>query len=83
MTEQAPGQQHAPAGRRRVVRLVDIASAVGVHPSTVSRVLNGEGGHSLRHYFGFPGACAGNQLQIPWRPSDGLFLRVSKLHDLS
>ena len=48
MTEQAPGQQHAPAGRRRVVRLVDIASAVGVHPSTVSRVLNGELGHSLR-----------------------------------
>jgi LacI family transcriptional regulator len=37
-----------PAGRRRVVRLVDIASAVGVHPSTVSRVLNGEVGHSLR-----------------------------------
>jgi len=31
-----------------VVRLVDIASAVGVHPSTVSRVLNGEVGHSLR-----------------------------------
>ena len=48
MTEQAPGQRHAPAGRRRVVRLVDIASAVGVHPSTVSRVLNGEVGHSLR-----------------------------------
>jgi LacI family transcriptional regulator len=48
VTEQASGQQHAPAGRRRVVRLVDIASAVGVHPSTVSRVLNGEVGHSLR-----------------------------------
>jgi LacI family transcriptional regulator len=48
VTEQAPGQQHAPAGRRRAVRLVDIASAVGVHPSTVSRVLNGETGHSLR-----------------------------------
>ena len=31
-----------------MVRLVDIASAVGVHPSTVSRVLNGEVGHSLR-----------------------------------
>ena len=31
-----------------MVRLVDIASAVGVHPSTVSRVLNGETGHSLR-----------------------------------
>jgi LacI family transcriptional regulator len=48
VTEQASGQQHAPVGRRRAVRLVDIASAVGVHPSTVSRVLNGEVGHSLR-----------------------------------
>ena len=48
MTGRAPEQQHQPAGRRRVVRLVDIASAVGVHPSTVSRVLNGEVGHSLR-----------------------------------
>ena len=48
MTERAPSRQHAPAGKRRVVRLVDIASAVGVHPSTVSRVLNGEVGHSLR-----------------------------------
>jgi DNA-binding LacI/PurR family transcriptional regulator len=48
VTEQAPRQQHEPAGRRRAVRLVDIASAVGVHPSTVSRVLNGESGHSLR-----------------------------------
>ena len=48
MTEQAPRQQHEAPGRRRGVRLVDIASAVGVHPSTVSRVLNGEVGHSLR-----------------------------------
>jgi LacI family transcriptional regulator len=48
VTEQAPRQQHRPAGKRRVVRLVDIASTVGVHPSTVSRVLNGEVGHSLR-----------------------------------
>jgi DNA-binding LacI/PurR family transcriptional regulator len=48
VSERAPRQQHEPAGRRRVVRLVDIASAVGVHPSTVSRVLNGEVGHSLR-----------------------------------
>ena len=48
MTEQAPRQQLRPAGKRRVVRLVDIASTVGVHPSTVSRVLNGEVGHSLR-----------------------------------
>jgi LacI family transcriptional regulator len=48
VTEQAPRQQHEAPGRRRGVRLVDIASAVGVHPSTVSRVLNGEVGHSLR-----------------------------------
>jgi LacI family transcriptional regulator len=48
VTERTPGQRNEPAGRRRVVRLVDIASAVGVHPSTVSRVLNGDGGHSLR-----------------------------------
>lgn len=48
MTEQASRQQHEPAGKRRVARLVDIASAVGVHPSTVSRVLNGDVGHSLR-----------------------------------
>jgi LacI family transcriptional regulator len=48
VTERAPSRQHEPADRRRVVRLVDIASAVGVHPSTVSRVLNGEVGHSLR-----------------------------------
>ena len=48
MTERAPTEKHEPAGRRRDVRLVDIASAVGVHPSTVSRVLNGEVGHSLR-----------------------------------
>ena len=31
-----------------MARLVDIAGAVGVHPSTVSRVLNGHVGHSLR-----------------------------------
>jgi LacI family transcriptional regulator len=48
VTERAPSRQHQPAGKRRVVRLVDIARAVGVHPSTVSRVLNGEVGHSLR-----------------------------------
>jgi len=48
VSERAPEERHEPAGRRRVVRLVDIASAVGVHPSTVSRVLNGEVGHSLR-----------------------------------
>jgi LacI family transcriptional regulator len=48
VTERAPSPPHEPAGKGRVVRLVDIASAVGVHPSTVSRVLNGEIGHSLR-----------------------------------
>jgi DNA-binding LacI/PurR family transcriptional regulator len=48
VTERAPNRHHQPAGQRRVVRLVDIARAVGVHPSTVSRVLNGEVGHSLR-----------------------------------
>jgi DNA-binding LacI/PurR family transcriptional regulator len=36
------------AGGRRAVRLIDIASAVGVHPSTVSRVLNGDAAHSVR-----------------------------------
>jgi LacI family transcriptional regulator len=46
----APGHEEKPADRRKVARprLVDIASAVGVHPSTVSRVLNGGVGHSLR-----------------------------------
>jgi LacI family transcriptional regulator len=37
-----------PAGSRRASRLVDIASAVGVHVSTVSRVLNGDPGLSIR-----------------------------------
>src|SRR5499427_10271635 len=35
-------------GPRRAVRLVDIANAVGVHVSTVSRVLNGDPGLSIR-----------------------------------
>lgn len=48
MTETAPGHQEKPAVRRKVARLVDIAGAVGVHPSTVSRVLNGGVGHSVR-----------------------------------
>ena len=48
MTETAPVPEEKPAGRRKVARLVDIASAVGVHPSTVSRVLNGGVGHSVR-----------------------------------
>jgi LacI family transcriptional regulator len=48
VTEAAPAHEEKPAGRRKVARLVDIAGAVGVHPSTVSRVLNGNAGHSLR-----------------------------------
>jgi DNA-binding LacI/PurR family transcriptional regulator len=42
-----PGND-APAGRRRASRLVDIARAVGVHTSTVSRVLNGDPAQSVR-----------------------------------
>jgi DNA-binding LacI/PurR family transcriptional regulator len=38
----------AAAGSRRAARLVDIASAAGVHVSTVSRVLNGDPGLSIR-----------------------------------
>ena len=38
----------APAGQRRASRLVDIAEAVGVHTSTVSRVLNGDPAQSVR-----------------------------------
>jgi len=37
-----------PAGSRRASRLVDIASAAGVHVSTVSRVLNGDPALSIR-----------------------------------
>jgi len=45
----APAQRRrAPAGSRRAARLVDIASAAGVHVSTVSRVLNGDPGLSIR-----------------------------------
>ena len=36
------------APRRRTARLVDIAEAVGVHTSTVSRVLNGDPAQSVR-----------------------------------
>ncbi len=36
------------AGSHRAARLVDIASAAGVHVSTVSRVLNGDPGLSIR-----------------------------------
>ena len=38
----------SPTGRRRASRLVDIAEAVGVHTSTVSRVLNGDPAQSIR-----------------------------------
>jgi DNA-binding LacI/PurR family transcriptional regulator len=38
----------ASGGRRRASRLVDIAEAVGVHVSTVSRVLNGDPAQSIR-----------------------------------
>jgi len=48
VTESAPSHERKTAGRRKVARLVDIATAVGVHPSTVSRVLNGHVGHSVR-----------------------------------
>jgi DNA-binding LacI/PurR family transcriptional regulator len=40
--------QDAPEGQRRASRLVDIAEAVGVHVSTVSRVLNGDPAQSIR-----------------------------------
>jgi LacI family transcriptional regulator len=38
----------AKGGQRRASRLVDIAEAVGVHVSTVSRVLNGDPAQSIR-----------------------------------
>lgn len=47
MTERGSGPERGPSGGSRA-RLVDIASAVGVHPSTVSRVLNGNITHSIR-----------------------------------
>jgi len=49
--EKSPGSTAATpraAGRRRASRLVDIAEAVGVHTSTVSRVLNGDPTQSVR-----------------------------------
>ena len=42
------GHSGRPAAPRRVSRLVDIAEAVGVHVSTVSRVLNGDPAQSIR-----------------------------------
>jgi LacI family transcriptional regulator len=48
VTDQLSGTARKTAGGPRAARLIDIASAVGVHPSTVSRVLNGGVGHSIR-----------------------------------
>jgi len=45
---QSPAVSRPPAGARRASRLVDIAGAAGVHVSTVSRVLNGDPGLSIR-----------------------------------
>ena len=42
------GRAASPGTRRRASRLVDIAEAVGVHTSTVSRVLNGDPAQSVR-----------------------------------
>ena len=47
MTEPPPVPVPRQAGRR-TARLVDIAEAVGVHTSTVSRVLNGDPAQSVR-----------------------------------
>jgi DNA-binding LacI/PurR family transcriptional regulator len=44
----APVTGRPRTGSRRASRLVDIASAAGVHVSTVSRVLNGDPGLSIR-----------------------------------
>jgi DNA-binding LacI/PurR family transcriptional regulator len=53
--EAAAARRVAPAAdgasvprQRRASRLIDIAEAVGVHPSTVSRVLNGDPAQSVR-----------------------------------
>jgi len=43
-----PSPRPTTAGSRRAARLVDIATAAGVHVSTVSRVLNGDPGLSIR-----------------------------------
>ncbi len=44
----SPAAPKGGAGSRRASRLIDIANAVGVHVSTVSRVLNGDPSLSIR-----------------------------------
>ena len=44
----SPTRVRTAASSRRAARLVDIAEAVGVHVSTVSRVLNGDPRLSIR-----------------------------------
>jgi LacI family transcriptional regulator len=46
--EREPPSPGRSAGSRRASRLVDIAAEVGVHTSTVSRVLNGDASLSIR-----------------------------------
>jgi LacI family transcriptional regulator len=46
--EREPPSSGRSAGSRRASRLVDIAAEVGVHTSTVSRVLNGDASLSIR-----------------------------------
>lgn len=52
MTQESPAARSPESGgvpaQRRVSRLIDIAEAVGVHTSTVSRVLNGDPAQSVR-----------------------------------
>jgi len=48
LTPDAKAAVRPPTGSRRASRLVDIASAAGVHVSTVSRVLNGDPALSIR-----------------------------------
>jgi LacI family transcriptional regulator len=45
---EATPAETVPGGQRRASRLIDIAEAVGVHVSTVSRVLNGDPAQSIR-----------------------------------